>query len=158
MNSRALSQLESERTQLMPRVVSQLALAKREYQTQAVVDPRHEASRYATCPFGEHHSVNRRKLRDVCHRILRKSGFRCADENVAGGVQKLQIRREDQGNGGVDATSIESVRLNDNDGSAVARLSPNWFAQVRPPYFASLYYHSARCAVRRCAFRTAISS
>jgi hypothetical protein len=131
---------------------------QREYEPKASTHRCKDLSGHLACPLAQIRAVQRYKLRDVRHRVLRKSRHALWHQYIARRVQETQVGCQYDRDCGLDSTTIKRIVLHDQQGSPKPRLRADRLAQVRPPDLAPLDYHSVRATMRRWARRVALSN
>lgn len=66
--------------------------------------------------------IQRDDLRHVGDRVAGKARLSLGDEDVARCVEKPSVRRQDDAEDGLEPTSIERIRLDDENGASEAGL------------------------------------
>lgn len=96
--------------------------------------------------------IKRHDLRYVGHRVFRQTGDGGWQQDIAGCVDQLEVRRDAQRDRRLYAAAVESVRLDYDNGSAETGLRSDRIAKVSPPDLAAFDYQSedARMRVWEC--------
>jgi hypothetical protein len=74
--------------------------------------------------------IERGELRDVGHRIAVDAGVLLRQQDIDGGGRGAQVAREDDDHGGLDRGAIDSVTLEDCDGTLEASLRTTRLCEV----------------------------
>lgn len=137
--------------------VSRVAL-QREDQPKAGINRRQKIARDLAGSLRQYLAVHGYHLRHIGDRIPRQTRRPLREQNVTGGINEGNVRGQDDGDGRIDPTAVEGIRLHDQQRPAEAGLRAARLIEVRPPDFAALDYHSPRTNARPCARRTFASS
>lgn len=102
--------------------------------------------------FSQLGPVESHNLRNVCRRLLGKSGRALRQKNIARRRRPLHVARQGNADHSRYATPVESIALNDQYRSTQSRLRSAQLAKVRPPHLALRdRHHSLRANLRRAA-------
>ena len=95
--------------------------------------------------------IDRQDLRCVGHRIIREIGDLRGEEYVSGKVSQSDIGRERNAYHCLDATTVESIALDDDDRPAISGSRSDGDRKVRPPDLSLRDHHSVFSRIRRPA-------
>jgi hypothetical protein len=100
--------------------------------------------REAPDTFGKERFIDRDELRNVDHRIARKTATLFPQKEITGRKGKSGIGRYDSTNNGLDSTLSKVVGLNDYQRTAVTRFGSSGLAKRCPPNFSATHHHFSR--------------
>jgi hypothetical protein len=110
----------------------------------AIVDVLEQLATDAATKFDQEISVQGNHLGDVRNGVSRQAcGFR-GQQHVARSINEAGVGAQHNGDHGLQATPIEAIALNDQNGAVVPRFGAVGFAKVRPPNLAAFNYHVSR--------------
>lgn len=111
------------------------------------------APRNLADPLVQLNLVERHDARRIGDRIPIQPARRRSQQHVARRVGPFEIAGQRHAHHRRDSALVESVALNDQNGSTIARRGADRFAQVGPPHLPLVDYHSTRSSARRAAAR-----
>jgi hypothetical protein len=96
-------------------------------------------------------SVERDYLGNVGNGWLGEAGIARREKNIARGLAPLDLRSEGHADNGSKRAAVQSVALNNEDGSTKTWSRANWVSEVCPPNFTLPDHHSELCRTLRAA-------
>lgn len=82
-------------------------------------------------------AVHSQELRNVDDRVAGQARQACPQHHVARGIRQICVGRDDRHDYGLNAASIEGIRLDHKHRTPVTRLGSARFGEVCPPDFSS---------------------
>jgi hypothetical protein len=102
-------------------------------------------------PSLEDLSIERDNLGNVGNGRLSEAGLAWREKNIARSLGPLDLRSEGHADNRGKGAAIQSIALNDEDGSTKSRSRANWVTKVSPPNFTLPDHHSELWRTLRAA-------
>ncbi len=114
-----------------------------EHQPQTILYFSQLRSSEPSCLLCQHGFIERKNLRHVNGRFPSEPRSAFAEGNVSRSGSQACVRGDGSNYDGSNLTSIEIVRLNDNNRTTISRFRPTRYRQIRPPDLPEIHYQSS---------------
>ena len=148
----------------LPETPGEPRKAGNEAQLQIECDPQtrinlgHQTWRDLTNTLGQIVLIQGDHLRNEGCGIFRQTGDPRGQQYVPRGIQQPEVGAKNDGQDGSEATTVESVGLDNKDRAPKSRLGPSGFLEICPPNFPAFDHHSEDPTLRAWAVLNALST